>query len=183
MGVCLTWFAVRGKTPEAVRADLNLQESGESVPSSGLGRRPQILAADLPTGWYLVQRKGYECRDNAVWTRLSSGCEVVSLFVEEHVMVSHVCGWKDGRRLWSVGYDSEKDAQHLEANGDVPSEYAEIAGRVRGDPDAGIGTFFGVPCELAATLTGYCYDAPMKEQVVASFDVLTRPSLLKRLFG
>ncbi len=114
MGVCLTWFAVRGKTPDKVLADLGLQKTGQSVPSSGLRRYPRILAAELPTGYYLVQRGRYECRDKTVFARLSSGCEVISLFVEEHVMVSHICGWKNGNQLWSLIYDSEKGDQHLE---------------------------------------------------------------------
>ncbi len=106
MGWCLTWFAVKDKDPETVRADLGLRFNGERVSSP----IPRIAGAGLPGGRYLVQRLRYECRDAAVYARLSAGCEVVSLFVEEHVMVSSASGWKDGRRLWSVMHEDEQGA-------------------------------------------------------------------------
>lgn len=177
MGVCLTWFAIRGKRPETVRTELGLRGTGERV-----SFRSRIAGADLPNGWYLVQRIRYECRDDAVYARLSAGCEVVSLFVEEHVMFSRVSGWKDGQRLWSVTYDPEKEEKHLEAEGDVPPDFVAIRNETRANPEAGIGAYFDVPCRLARTLTGYRYDAPAKERVVSSFEVLTRPSWLRRLF-
>jgi len=179
MGYCLTWFAVKGKSPEVVRAELGVRCTGEHVSYPA----PRIAGADLPNGWYLVQCSGYECQEDGVYTRLSAGCEVISLFVEEHVMVSRVSRWKDGKRLWSVVYDSVKGDEHLEADGDVPSDFVVNRDKVRAKADAGVGDYFDIPCRLATTLTGYRYDAPAKERVISSFEVLTRLSWLRRLFG
>jgi hypothetical protein len=171
----MTWFAVSGKKPEAVRAELGVHSTGQTVSFPA----PHIAGAALPSGWYLVQRNRYECRDDSVLRRLSIGCEVVSLFVEEHVMVSRLSGWKDGRRLWSVEHDSEKEDQHLEAHGDLPLEFASIRDEVRARSDEA--PYMEIPCRLGAKLTGYRYDAPAKEQV--AFEVLARPSWWKRIFG
>jgi hypothetical protein len=179
MGWCLTWFAVKGKDPETVRAELGLHFTGERVSSP----IPRIAGAGLPGGWYLVQRLRHECRDAAVYARLSAGCEVVSLFVEEHVMVSSASGWKDGRRLWSVVHEYEQGARHLETNGDLPAEFAVIRDKVLADKDAGSGDYFAIPCDLASALTGYRYDAPPSDKIVSSFEVLARPSWWSRLFG
>jgi hypothetical protein len=108
----MTWFAVRGKKPEAVRAELGLHGTGQSVAFPP----PHIAGAALPGGWYLVQRLRFECRDDGVLSRLSIGCEVISLFVEEHVMVSRLSGWKDGKRLWSVLHEPEKHTKQVPLN-------------------------------------------------------------------
>ena len=171
----MTWFAVRGKNPETVRAELGVHSTGQSVAFPS----PRIAGVVLPSGWYLVQRRDYECRDEAVLIRLSTSCEVISLFVEEHVMVGRLSGWKDGRRLWSVVHDSEKEEQHLEADGDLPSDFAPIRDEVRAKSDEM--PFIEIPCRLAAQLTGYRYDARAKEQV--AFEVLARPPWWKRMFG
>jgi hypothetical protein len=50
MGYSLSWLAVMGKSPEAVRAELRFQRTGkfEEIPDGDLS------AAELPTGWYLI---------------------------------------------------------------------------------------------------------------------------------
>jgi hypothetical protein len=175
MGWCMTWFAVRGKTPETVRAELGVHATGQSIAFPA----PHIAGATLPGSWYLVQRNRYECHDDTVPGRLSVGCEVISLFVEEHIMVSRLSGWKDGRRLWSVVHDSEKGDQHLEASGDLPSDFAPIRDEVRARSNEM--PHFAIPCRLAEKLTGYRYDAPAKEQI--AFEVLALPPWWKRIFA
>ena len=175
MGWCMTWFAVRGKKPETVRDELGVHSTGRSAAFPA----PPIAGAALAGGWYLVQRNRYECRDDSVLGRLSTGCEVISLFVEEHVMVSRLSGWKDGSRVWSVVHDSEKEGQHLEAAGDLPSDFSSIRDEVRAKSDET--PYIEIPCRLAAKLTGYRYDAPAKEQI--AFEVLARPAWWKRILG
>ena len=156
MGWRLTWCAVRGKKPETVRTELGVHGTGQSIAFPSL----RIAGAALPGGWYLVQRRNYECRDDTVLSRLSAGCEVVSLFVEEHVMVSHLFAWKDGWRLWAVVHDSEKGEQHLAAEGDLPSDFAPARYEVRAK--GGEKPYIEIPCRLAARLTGYRYDGTGK---------------------
>ncbi len=174
MGVCLTWFAIRGKNPEVVCAELGLHKTGQQLVSPW----PQIAATKLGGGWYLVQRPNYECRKDEIPSQLSVGGEVLMLFVEEHVMFACLSCWKDGKRIWSVLHNSEAGEHHLEADGDLPLEFPLI----RGEVEARIEQlpFFEIPCGLAAKLVGYRYDGPNEEPSI--FEVLVRPPWWKRLF-
>lgn len=190
MGWCLTWFAVKGKSPEIVRSMLGVHLTGEmysfqsarthSLSPKGhrLVRFPRIVGAQLPGNWYLVQRCNYECRDDTVLSRLSAGCEAISLFIEEHVMVCNLSSWKDGKRLWSVIHNSEKGDQHLEADGDLPSDFVLIRDEICAKWDQL--PYTEIPVQLAAKLTGYQHDAHAKREI--AFEVLARPSLWKRIF-
>ena len=178
MGACLTWFAVKGREPDIARAELGLRSTGRWL---DYPKVPRIAGAPLKSGWYLIQRYRYECRNPAVYARLSAGCEVVSLFVEEHVMVSWACAWKNGKRLWWVKYDSEKGEQHLEFDGEPPPEFFSLRARVQAKPDAGIGDYFDIPCGVARALAGYCYDGFAAERRISSFEVLKRIPWWQRL--
>jgi hypothetical protein len=175
MGVCLTWFAVRGKDPEAVLDELGLDKTGQRTVCPW----PHIAGAELSDGWYLIERPNYECRDDDIPGQLSVGCEVMSLFVEEHVMFARVDCWKDGKRVWSVVHDSEEGGCHLETEGDLPPEFAlirdEIAAKKEQMP------FMEIPCRLAATLTGYRFDGRLKERPL--FEVLALPPWWERLLA
>ncbi len=94
-------------------------------------------------------------------------------------MVSRLSGWKDGRRLWSVVHDSEEGEHHLEAEGDLPPDFVPIRDAVRSKSDEL--PHFEIPCQLAARLTGYRYDAPANEQV--AFEVLARLPWWKRILA
>lgn len=176
MGACLTWFATKGKKSEVVCAELGLRNTGQRVVTPWR----HIVGAELPDGRYLIQRPRYECRDDEIPARLSVGCEVISLFVEEHVMFSRVSSWKDGKRLWSVIHKSEERDDHLEMEGALPLEFSSIRDQI--SAERGQTPFFEIPCKLAAKLTGYRYDAPAKEQI-SGFVVLALPPWWKRLFA
>jgi len=118
MGICLTWFAVLGKNPEIVCAELGLHKTGRRLVSPW----PQIAGTELAGGWYLVQRPLYECRNDDVPGQLSAGATVLSLFVEEHVMVARLECWEDGKRLWSVFHNWQEAEEHLETDGELPAE-------------------------------------------------------------
>ncbi|HEY1787301.1 MAG TPA: hypothetical protein VGJ73_04060, partial [Verrucomicrobiae bacterium] len=138
-----------------------------------------ISGVELPDGWYLVQRPKYECRDDGVPAQLSLGGELLSLFVEEHVMVARICCWKDGKRVWSVLHSSEKGDHHLEADGDLPPEFLSI--RDAFTKKKGETSYFEIPCSLAASLTGYQYDGPLQERPL--FEVLALPPWWERLLA
>jgi hypothetical protein len=198
MGYSQSWLAVRGKTPAAVLEALGLRGTGtrEEIAES------PIVGAELPTGWYLIvtDRSGHRLTRDAVLQRLSAECEVVAGDVEEHVMVSVAVGWKGGERAWSVVHDAQRDIEHLEAEGELPSIFAAIHHELRskqqaaGGRDADVDHLFDAPVELARALTGYRYDADIAAMGDRPFEVLTqtsgnsparddRPSFFKRLFG
>ena len=100
MGASLSWFAVRGKTPEAVLQDFGLTSVGKEH------RKTPFCGGPLPSGWYLVIHGRHEYT-GAEAQRLSRGCDLIACFIEEHVMVSNASGWKDGREIWSVTHDAQ----------------------------------------------------------------------------
>ena len=198
MGYSQSWLAVKGKPPAAVLETLGLRGTGtrEEIVES------PIVGAELPSGWYLVVagRSGHPLMLDPILLRLSAGCEVVTADVEEHVMVSVATGWKDGRRVWAVTHDAQRDMEHLQAKGELPAAFASIRDRLRSEQQAAGGRgadvdyFFDVPVELAHTLTGYRHDADIRRAGAEAFEVLLetspsaaasteRPSLLRRLFG
>lgn len=207
MGYSLSWLAIKGKSPDTVREALGLRPTGarEEFPES------ELCAAELPGGWYLVvsDHTPYVAPDAALPT-LSAGCELVTCFVEEHVMASAATGWKDGRKLWSVTHDAQRGHEHFVAEGDLPPDYAAIRDRllakqrqedVEKPPSARAaqrksGDFsqmrcdylFNIPVDLAQALTGYTHDEDIPGQEGEPFEVLVsttpaKKSFLKKLFG
>jgi hypothetical protein len=198
MGYSQSWLAVKGKTPAAVLEALGLHGTGvrEEIAES------PFVGAALPSGWYLVvtDRSGHRLTSPTVLQPLSAECEVVTGDVEEHVMVSVAVGWKGGQRVWSVVHDAQRDVEHLEAEGQLPSIFATIRDELRskqraaGGGTADVDYVFDVPVELAKALTGYRHDADIPGAGDRPFEVLAqtsasspgsgdRPSFFKRLFG
>lgn len=170
MGVCLSTFAIKQKAPEAVHQIFRVRATGQR----GTFPEHRFSGTMLPTDWYLVCQWKHEF-SNTEMQKLSQSGEVVGCFVEEHVMVSKAAGWKDGRQLWSVTHELEKDSKHLDVQGTPPSQFARIrddlfAKQTAGDCDY----IFDIPVALAADLTGFRYD----KRPDTDFEVLKRSSLL-----
>ena len=128
MGYSLSWLAVRGKPPQAVRDELGFRLTGEreEIPEADL------TGAEMPNGWYLIvsNRNEQVASDTAMQRLSSSGCELVTCFVEEHVMFSSASNWKDGRKSWSVIHDAQRGIDHLETEGELPASYSSIRDRL-----------------------------------------------------
>src|SRR5437867_3174852 len=119
MGASVSWLAVRGGTREAVLAALGLRGTGsfEEIPESAL------TGAALPSGWYIVvsNREYPAFMEDKTLARLSSTAEVVTCFVEEHVMCSFASQWRGSRMLWSVIHTADTGGiEHLETKGELP---------------------------------------------------------------
>ena len=198
MGYSQSWSAVKGKPPAAVLETLGLRGTGtrEEIAES------PIVGTELPSGWYLVvaSRSGHRLMSDQNVQRLSAGCDVVTGDVEEHVMVSVATSWKDGRRVWTVTHDAQRDMEHLQAEGELPATFVSIRDRLRSEQQAAGGRkadvdyIFDVPVELAQTLTGYRHNADIPGAGAEPFEILVetlpsaaasagRPSFLRRLFG
>src|SRR5579862_7370539 len=121
MGYSLSWLAVRGKPVQEVRDALGFRPTGqrEEIPES------DFSAAEMPNGWYLIVANHSEqvASDSALHRLSASGCEIVTCFIEEHVMVSKSTGWKDGTMRWSVTHDSEERLWHLDTQGEPPEGF------------------------------------------------------------
>jgi len=213
MGYSLSWLAVKGKSPAAVREALGLRPTGqrEEFPES------ELCAAELPGGWYLIVSDHTEhVAPDAVLQTLSAGGELVTCFIEEHVMASAATGWKDGRKLWSVTHDSQRGHDHLATEGDLPPDYAAIRDRLAAKqhqedlekpPSSRLlrrkikdfsqmrcDYLFDIPVELARALTGYRNDQDIPGQTGEPFEALAgslpapsaspaKKSFFKKLFG
>src|SRR5579859_2468714 len=156
MGYSISWAAVKNGTLEALCSACGLRSTGkhEEVPES------PIVAAKLPAAWHLVLHNQAEI-DEQVLATLSAETEVVSCFVEDHVMFSSASGWMRGKQIWRIFHDSEKGRYHLEMTGKPPAALAAIRERLKeeqegaGGEKAEVDYIDEIPAELAKALTGF----------------------------
>lgn len=174
MGASLSWFAVRGKTPESVLQHFGLKNVGKEY------RDTPFCGGELPSGWYLVNHGRHEFTDDEA-RRLSRDCEVVACFVEEHVMVSSAAHWKNGAQIWSVTHDAGEGDGHLEVRGQPPAGFAAICDRLtkQQEDEGGADFIFNIPVDSAKEMTGYSHE----ESLEITFDFFVKPTLFQRLFG
>jgi hypothetical protein len=126
--------------------------------------------------------------------KLSRAGEVVSCFVEDHVMFSSASAWKNGRQLWRVAHDGGQDGVlHLETSGDLPAEFASIQknlfakqGKETAESDdLKVHHVYEFPAEVAKELTGFRNDQDIPGIFRDIFAALEPKSgsLLSRLSG
>ena len=174
MGFHVSWIAVQGRTPAAVRGELGLVETGERefLPES------EVTGAELPSGWYLVffnDPMPGELKD-ATLRVLSQDAEVVTCVVEETSMVSLARAYSGGQRTWEVVHDAGQGLEHLATEGDPPTALAGIHGRLLEEARSGAGAdyLFDVPAELGKALTGFRHDEDVEGADADVFAVLER---------
>lgn len=187
MGYSLSWLAVKGKPPQSVRDELAFRPTGkrEEIPES------ELSAVEMPSGWYLIVSDHTEqvCSDDTLQRLSSSGCQLVTCFVEEHVMFSRATGWHDGKMIWSVTHDAQKDRKHLEVQGEPPPQFAAIRDELSAkDMPKVCDYLFDVPVETARSVAGYRHDEDVPGLSGEVFEVLEsatqkKASFFKRLFG
>ena len=176
MGYSLSWMGVKDVSLHVVLEALALTRTGrrQEIPDSPLN------GVNLPSGWYLViaNNKSPDFFADSALQRLSTDGELVTCFVEEHVMYSSATGWKGGRKVWSVLHDSQLDIEHLETAGDLPSNFSLIRDRLHASQEAAGGRSadvdytFNVPVELAEARTGFRHDLGLPELGEDPFEVL-----------
>jgi len=175
MGNALSWIAIKDGSAERINPLLGLLPTGkfEEIPES------EIDAAELPKRWYLVVFNNQQI-DDRILQKVSSSEEVVHCFVEEHVMVSSVEGWHNGKKKWSAVHDSQKGMLHLETFGNCPESLMVIHQRMNalataqsGD-QAKVDFIFDVPVEVGRELTGFRHDQDIPGKSGAVFQVLKR---------
>jgi hypothetical protein len=172
MGFSLSWLAIRGKDPAIVRRELGVRGTGsyEELPEAPL------QGVDLPTGWYLVVADHCSLEETESVARLSLGGEVVTCFVEEHVMCSRASGWRDGRRLWSITHDWQRGIEHLEADGDLPPVFDPIRDHLTAEQlgQDHVDFIFDIPIEVAKALTGFRHDQDPPVGPLERYEILER---------
>lgn len=187
MGYSLSWAALKHGTLETICAACNLRPTGarEEIPESN------VVAAEISNGWHLVLYNRCEVNDH-VLAKLSAVGEVVSCFVEDHVMFSSASGWACGKQVWRVLHDCEKGRYHLEIAGAPPAGLANIQKQLTEKQDAAGGEkadvdyIYEIPAELAKALTGFRHDEDIKGPEEGAYRVLeaaigAKKSLVARL--
>jgi hypothetical protein len=193
MGFALQWAAVKNVNLESICSVFKLRptEGREEFPES------DIVGAELPSGWSLIVFQRNVISDRHL-KELSTLGEVVTCFVEDHVMFSMASAWKEGIQLWSVTHDCEKGKFHLESGGSAPSTLNGIQQRLsaqqkeQGGEQAEVDFLYDAPAELAKEIVGFRHDQEVEGATGSIFKVLEkdpsapRPSLMaafKNLFG
>jgi len=191
MGYSLSRLAIKGKKPEPIRDALGLEltEEREEIPESA------FCGAELPGGWYLVIADHTEqVATNEQMKIFSEDAELVTCYVEEHVMCSQVTGWKNTQQLWSITHASEKASRHLEIQGTPPECFVahrdlllqkQLEEDQKND-EFGVDYIFDIPIETAHSITGFRHDQDIPNAGENPFEVLAvrkAPSIFRRLFS
>jgi hypothetical protein len=79
----------------------------------------------------------------------------ITCVVLEGPMLSYASLWQGGRHTWEIRHNRSYGVRHLEASGDLPSEFASF--RDIAIDKLGADYMFAVPLDTAATITGYRY--------------------------
>jgi hypothetical protein len=195
MGFSLTWVAIKGALKEAALSALGLRGTQvfEEIPESPL------TGVLLPSGWYMIVDNRCNLpmlREDKTLAPLSASADVVTCFVEEHVMCSSASQWRNGRELWSLMHTADtKGIDHLETKGELPSFISAIRERLNakqkeaGGNNAEVDYIFDIPVEAAKHLTGYRHDFDIPElrgnvfEVLATTEATPKRSWLRKLIG
>src|SRR5271163_1167505 len=160
MGFSLSWAALKNGSLEQICAAAGLHPAGRREETAD----SDMVAANLPSGWYLLLFNGNVIQEN-ILEALSHSGEVVYCFIEDHVMFSQSSGWKSGRELWRVWHDGgEKGLSHLEIRGNLPADFTIIRQKLfakqesAGGEKAGVEYVYHIPAEVAKALTGFRHD-------------------------
>jgi hypothetical protein len=189
MGCSLSIVIIRGKETESVLKQANLERTGVR----GYVSKSHIVGGVLSSQWYLIIANRFHHRlvRDATIAPLSVGCDVITLEIEEHVMVSFAAGWRDGGRLWTVRHDGQNGTSDLGSEGVLPVEFGGIRDTLlikhqqRSGDDAEVDYVFEIPIELVSAITGYRYDGdsdPVLE-VLSRSGRIQRFACLCRWFG
>jgi hypothetical protein len=134
----------------------NLRPTGEGEEVA----ESSIDAVEIPGGWHLVLFNRGKT-DDQLLARLSAKGELVSCFVEDHVMFSSASGWSRGMQGWKILHDCEEGRYHRDVSGNPPPTLTEFRERLRQEQDAAGGEkadvdfIYDVPAEVAKSLTGF----------------------------
>ena len=172
MGYSISWLACRGLTAQTALKRLGLTETTRTAECA----RAKFSAQSLPGEWHpiVANRCDHTMIRAPSLANLSVECEVVACSVEEHVMHCSAEHWREGTRRWRIEHSSEKGAEHLDTEGELPAVLAALvagaAAAQAADPD--VDAFFDVPLQAAQQLAGFKHDEEQPALDYDSFRVL-----------
>jgi hypothetical protein len=156
MGMAFSWLSTASLSPAEVLAALNLEDTGGAA---GAGEC-EIAGAALPQGGYVVVANAFwhSVIHPAKLASLSLKATVVGCAESENVNASTAFLWRDGERIWQLTHLLDEGAEHLEIEGDTPTETAALLGQAIARHRAeGYDAVYGVPAAVAKLRTGFRY--------------------------
>jgi hypothetical protein len=189
MGYSICWLAFHGCSKEQALEATQLQETGEPDEAN---ESPQS-GASFPNDWYVIFLNQHDhplALDDSL-SQLSHTCQIVACHIEEHVMYSSCCEYRDGKELWSVSHNAQKDLWDLKADGEIPDWFADIKNEawkqqeIENAQSAEVDFIFDVPLLMAEKICGHKHDRWKYDWGEPTFTVLSgttpRQSFLARL--
>jgi hypothetical protein len=168
MGFNISMAAVRGRAVDEIHAALRLCSTNEteSEPES------PVVAALLPSGWYLVYFNDRGTPSASDLATLSGSGMAIVLEICEMVTSCKAAGWQDARQRWSISYD----AGVLQAEGDLPDCFEPVKRRLSKQQakSSDIDHVFNVPGDVVDELIGFRYDGDPDGYPAEDFVVLER---------
>lgn len=159
MGFSLSWLAVKNVPESTLLSSIAATKTGRS---SEFPEQP-LSYLDRGNDWRLILADHMDIiHERNEWlSRLSRDTELVSVFVEEHVMYSAATYWKDGKQIWFIEHNNERGGlDDIKASGQLPSCYQQILNdlqqKLKNDRECDF--LFDVPTEVAKEITGYKHD-------------------------
>jgi hypothetical protein len=159
VGFSLSWLAVKRIPESTLLSGISATRTGKSA------EIPEHKLSYLDRGnewrWIFADHLDIIHERSGWLSGLSRGTELISVFVEEHVMYSAATCWKDGKQIWFIEHDNDRGGlEDIRASGDLPSCYQRIFNdlqqKLKEDPECDF--MFDVPTEVAKELTGYKHD-------------------------
>lgn len=155
MGLRTTWLCVRGRSKVEVLDSMGLVETGDYEGHD----LAEAAVTELPGGWVIIHYEGVEkLKGPKVSERFPQG-EVIWGTSSETVMWSGAYGLVDGRQVWSVEHDPDKDLNGVQASGSPPEALRSICARLQGEQalqgNEDVDYVFEAPMILTKELTGY----------------------------
>jgi hypothetical protein len=156
MGVAFSWLSTASLPPAEVLAALNLEDTGDAA---GAGEC-ELAGVVLPQGGYVVVANAFwhSVIHPAKLASLSLNATVVGCAESDNVNASTAFLWRDGERIWQLTHLLDEGAEHLEIEGDAPTETAALLGQAIARHRAeGFDAVYGVPAAAAKLRTGFRY--------------------------
>ena len=163
MGFSISWIGFRGESKDETLEALGLVET----PKIDEANESPISAAMIPTGWYIVFLNKFDHPFTTADSlkKLSAASMAISCEIEEHIMFSSACLYRQGQKIWSAVHDFQSTGVYgLATSGTFDTEFEKIKAAQEAKQDAAGGTksevdyIFDIPLDAAESLCGYRHD-------------------------
>ncbi|HTI87342.1 MAG TPA: hypothetical protein VL966_12110 [Alphaproteobacteria bacterium] len=127
MGFDISWIAVESRGKADLLDKAGFRDSGEEDPAY----ESPFCGAELPTGWFVLFANDSEFVSPKRLAFLSADCRLVACRAHEETMTSGAFCYENGRELWSVHHDCEKDLRDLSISGSPPPGFDDIRNHLK----------------------------------------------------